>query len=181
MGFLDIVKQGFGSSKRRVKDEELNGYLKATRENLKLASDSLGKFLEGMRDFHPARRHEEIYHNEVRGKIVNMRSGVHHGLIFLDERMNNTINTMNTIRNPDQLKTMIEGWVKNIKTEDEKVYDILKILQVEMWSDDKAKRGFPVPRNKDTICSNLTNAVGYLSEAKNNLDSYASLIAMQEN
>ena len=172
MGFLDLVKGKFGSSGKRIKDDEITSYLKASRDNLKLASDQIGKFLETMRDFQPARRHEELYYVEVREKLVGMKSGMNKGLVFLDERMNNTYNTMNAVKSPEQLKDMIGTWVKNIKADDDKVYDILKILQVEMWSPDKLSRGFPVPMNKGMVLGHLTNSVGYLTEAKNQIDSY---------
>jgi len=100
------------------------------------------------------------------------------GIIFIDERMNNTINTLNAIKNPDQLRDLISGWTKNIQANDEKVYDILKILQIEMWGDDKIKRGFPVPMNKDMVCGYLINAVNYLYQARSNLDSYISYSSM---
>ena len=47
-----------------------------------------------------------------------------------------------------------------------------------MWGDDKIKRGFPVPMNKDMVCGYLINAVNYLYQARSNLDSYISYSSM---
>lgn len=178
MGFLDTIKNRFGSSGIKIKQEDLNAYLKASRDNLKLAHENIGRFLESMRDFQPARRHEPLYHEQVKEKLIGMRAGMHKGLIFFDERMNNTINTMNLIKTPDQLKGLMNEWIKNIQAGDDKVYDILKILKVEMWDEEKIKRGFPVPMNKDMVCSYLVNAVTYLNQAKGSLDNYIAYSSM---
>ena len=172
MSILDSIKGKLGSSKKVRREEELNGYLKASRDNLKLASDSVSRFLESVRDFQPARRHEPLYHEEVKGRLVNMKNLMNKGLVFLDEKMNNTINTLGYVKNTDQLKEMIDGWIKTIQANDEKVYDVLKILQVEMWSQDKINRGFPAPVSKDMACNNLINAVNYLRDAKIHLETY---------
>ncbi|MBI2148054.1 hypothetical protein HYU23_00080 [Candidatus Woesearchaeota archaeon] len=179
MGFLDTIKSRFMSSSNRISDEELNGYLKSTKDNLKLASENIGKFLEAMRDFQPARRHEPLYYEEVKNRLIHMRSGIRNGVVFADERMNNTINTLNSIKNSDQLRDMIIAWSKNIQANDDKVYDILKILQVEMWGEEKLKRGFPVPSlGKDAVCGYLVSAVNYLNSAKSNIDTYSSYSSM---
>ncbi len=172
MGFLDSIKGKLGSSKKIRREEELNGYLKACRDNLKLSSDSISRFLESVRDFQPARRHEPLYYEEVKGRLVHMKHEMNKGLIFLDERMKNTINTLGYVKNYDQLKIMIDSWIKTIQSNDEKVYDILRILQVEMWSQEKIKRGFPIPTSKDMACSNLINAVNYLKDSKIHLETY---------
>ncbi len=178
MGFLDFVKNKVGTSDKKGKNDEVQSYLLSARNNLKLASDHVHKFLDGVRDFQPAKRHEELYYNEVRQRLVAMRQGMHKGLALLDERMGNEINTMNPIKNTDQLKDMISQWIKSISTNDEKVYDILKILTVEMWAPEKITRGFPSPLNKDAVCGYLTSAVSYLAEAKNSLENYSAAKAV---
>ncbi|MBS3152807.1 hypothetical protein J4230_05355 [Candidatus Woesearchaeota archaeon] len=178
MGFLDTIKNRFIYSNNRINEEEIHSYLRSSKDSLKSAYENIGKFLEAMRDFQPARRHEPLYYEQVKERLVSMRSGINKGIIFIDERMNNTINTLNAIKNPDQLRDLISGWTKNIQANDEKVYDILKILQIEMWGDDKIKRGFPVPMNKDMVCGYLINAVNYLYQARSNLDSYISYSSM---
>lgn len=180
MGFLDSLKGKFSSSHKKVRDEELNGYLRASRDNLKLASEQISKFFESLRDFQPARRHEELYREEVKNRLAGMRSGISKGLIFLDERMNNSINTMNTIKNAEQLRDMVVAWMKTIKADDEKVYDVIKILQVEMWGQDKISRGFPVPTSKDMTIGYLNSAVNYLTEARNQLDTYVAITNVPE-
>ena len=172
MGVFDKLKEKLGSSNKVRKDEELGGYLKAARDNLKLASDSVAKFLDGVRDFQPARRHEPLYYEEVKEKLVNMRGGMNKGLVFLDERLKNTINTLGYVKNYDQLKDMLDSWSKSIQANDDKVYDILKILQVEMWDQEKIKRGFPVPHSKDMLCGYLISAVAYMRDAKASLENY---------
>ena len=172
MGFLDKIKDKFSSSENKISQEQLNGYLKSTKTNLRGASDNINKFLDAMRDFQPARRHEALYYEQVRDKLVSMKAGVHRSFSFLDERMNNNINTLNTVKNPDQLRTMISDWIKNIQANDEKVYDILKILRDEMWSQDKINKHFPIPASKDMVLSYLINTVNYLRSARDSLDNY---------
>ncbi len=180
MGFIDLIKGKLNSSRTKAKMEELNSYLLASKNNLKLAYENVGKFLDGVKDFQPARRHEALYHEEVRGRLISMRSGMRNCLIFLDERSNNTINTLNPIKSVDQLRQMLAEWHQNISADDEKTYGILKILQVEMWGAERVSRGFPVPRNKEILCGNLGTALTYMNEARSNLDAYASLNSLPE-
>lgn len=180
MGFVDFMKGKLATSSKRVNEEELHSYLSAARGNLKLASDYLGKFLNDVRDFYPAKRHEELYHAEVKQKLVAMKSGLNKGLVFLDERMGNEINTLNTVKSPNQLKDMVSDWIRTIKADDEKVYDVLKILQIEMWGEEKIKRGFPAPKNKEIVCGYLVSALNYLNEAKLNVDQYMTMNSLPD-
>lgn len=175
MGLLDSLKNKLNSSNRKAREEELNGYLKSTKDNLKVAYDNIGRFLEGTRDFQPARRHEELYHDEVKNRLVGMRASMRNGLIFLDERMNNTVNTMNHVKSPNQLKDLMSGWIKSIQANDDKAYDILKILQVEMWGTEKISRGFPAPTNRELLCGYLVSAASSLNESRNQIDLYITM------
>lgn len=180
MPFLNKLKEKFGFSDKRVRNQELGVYLKAGRDNLKLAFDCIGKFLDGVKDFQPAIRHQELYYGEVRQRLIDIRNGMRKGFVFIDERMNNEINTQNPIKSSDQLKQMVGEWSKTINANDDKVYDILKILNVEMWSEERGKRGFPVPQSKDYLCNNLGSAVNYLKEASNSLDQYSTMMNVPE-
>ena len=177
MGILDFIKR---RESQRVNTESLSTYLLTARNNIKLASEHIGKFLQDTNDFEPASRHRALYQDEVVKKLKIVRGGILGGLIFIDERMRNELNTQNPIRNVNQLKLLVEEWIKTLDSSDEEVYDVLKILQVEMWSEDKARRGFPLPRNNELVCNYLTKTVDYLKEARDNLDNYSTLTNVPE-
>src|SRR3989338_11624260 len=99
MGILDLIKNKLNSNKR-PRDEEFNSYLLGARNNMKLTSEYITRFLDSVKDFQPAKRHEELYHIEVRNRLLAIKSGLHKGMVFIDEKTNNEINTMNPIRSP---------------------------------------------------------------------------------
>jgi len=175
MGVLDFIKGSFSSSNQRARDADMEIYLLNARNNLKLASEHIVKFLQETKDFNPALRHRRLYIEEIIGKLNLIRGGVRGGILFLDERMRNELNTQNPIRNVAQLKQVINEWIRTLNANDETKYDILKILNVEMWSEERASRGFPLPRNKGAVCSYLSKALEHFHEARNNLESYDSL------
>ena len=110
------------------------------------------------------------------------------------------MNTVSSIKNPQHLHQLVDSWAKVIKAEEQKqqefdskellttyasqsndyipeesekqVNDIIGILKAEMWGSDRAKRGFPVPSNKDMLINVLENAVTKLREAKEHLNNY---------
>jgi|GEM_PF-4957961 len=175
MGLFDKLKLGLNSSKKKEFEEHSFASFNGAKLNLKQASEFLGKFLDGVKDFQPARRHAEIYEIEVKEKIVRLRASLRNAIVFLDERSRNTVNTLNSLKSPEQLRNMIEGWIKLLDSGDENVPDILKILQIEMWSSEKLNRGFPAPTSKDLVCGYLITAVNYLREARNHLNEHLSI------
>lgn len=175
MPFLDKIKGTFAGSSQKLRDEELVSYLMGARDNLKLASEQLVQFLQSTREFEPAKRHQQVYHDDVKAKLVKMRSGMKISLAFLDERMNNVINTLGPVKNPEHLKDKIGEWISLLRSDDEKAKTVLQVLEVEMWSDARAKRGFPRPSNKDILCRHLHNVHSYLWEARNQLDHYVTM------
>lgn len=179
MGFLDKLKSRLGSSSSRSRDET-STHLVTARNNLKLAFDYIGNFFDDTKNFEPAIRHRELYFSEVLGKLKLMRGGIKSGISFLDEKLRNEINTQNSIRSIPQLKQIVEEWIKSLNSNDEKVYDIIKILEIEMWSEEKAKRGFPVPKNKEMVYSYLTKSLEHLREARTNLDNSMAFAAAPE-
>ena len=179
MGILDSLKSKvFGNQKKD--NEGLTDNLSNAKTNLKAAYDYIGKFLDGTRDFQPANRHQALYNTEVKQRLVSMRNAMRNGLTFLDERLRHEINTKNPIIGPNQLKQLIDEWIKTLNSNDEKVYDIMRILTVEIWDDEKAKRGFPMPMNKELVCSYLTKVVDHLRNARGSLDNYVSLTNVPE-
>ncbi len=178
MGVLDFIKGGFSSSAQRSRDADMDVYLLNSRNNLKLASEYVIKFLQETRGFDPAMRHRQLYAEEVIAKLNLIRGGVRGGLLFLDDKMQNELNTQNPIRNTDQLRAMINEWIRTLNANEENKYDVLKILNLEMWGEDRARRGFPVPRNKEMLFGYLNKALEHFSEARRNLDEYAVLDAV---
>ncbi len=175
MGMLDFIKGSFSSSNQRVKDADMGVYLLNARNNLKLASEYITKFLQETRGFDPAIRHRQLYAEEIIAKLNLIKGGVRGGLHFLDEKTRNELNTQNPIRNVNQLKLMIDEWIRVLNANEDNKYDVLKILQVEMWGEDRAKRGFPVPSNKAAVCSYLNKTLEHFYEARNNIESYNTM------
>jgi hypothetical protein len=170
MGFWSFLK-GEGSA-NKSNNHELNEHLNNAKTNLKSGSEFIAKFFEGVRDFQPAHRHADLYNLQVRGKLNDIRRDIRNGILFIDEKMENRVNTMNVIRSPEHLRDLLNLWIAAIKHDDEKTEDILKILEIEMWSDERAKRSFPIPKNKILVCGYLITAMNYLKQARDNLNNY---------
>ncbi len=174
MGILDIFKKGISSLSNKPQ-EDLGQRFEPLKSNLKSASDFIAKFLEGVKEFQPAHRHFELYNHDVKNRLVNTRNGIKNSIIFINERSKNTINTLNPVKSYDQLRNMIDSWINLIKNDDEKSQDILKILEIEMWSEERARRNFPIPSNKVIVCGYLLSACSYLKQARDELDNYINL------
>jgi len=173
MSFLKNLKEVFSKNKNTgPSQEELGSYIQRSRDNLKQAGDYISRFLDGVRDFQPARRHQELFHAEVKNKLAIVKSGITKGVSYLDEKMGNSVNTMNTIRSVNQLSVLVSEWIVCLKKDDEKSQDLIKVVGIELWGEDRAKRGFPVPSNRDMLMSYLEGSLSMLREAKNNLETY---------
>src|SRR3989344_7911477 len=102
MGFLsDIKKSLFGEDSTPAIN--LDSYLTESRTSLRQAQDSLTKFLNETKDFRAARRHEQLFAESIHGRISLMRAWIAKSVDFLDERMNNTINTNSSVKSTEQL------------------------------------------------------------------------------
>ena len=200
MGIFESLK-GVFNTKTRIYNGDLDSYLANTQSCLKEAQDFLTKFLEYTKNFQPARRHEQVYNENVKGKLVLISAWLNKSIYFLDDKLNNSMSTVSNIKNPHHLHQLVDSWVKVIKAEEKKqqefdskelfttyasqskdyneelsqeqVNDIIGILKVEMWGSDRAKRGFPVPNNKEILINLLENVVNKLKEAKENLNNYS--------
>jgi len=176
MGLFDAIKDKFsGQKKDKQKEEELKSYLKSSHDNLKQSFDYLTKFLESMRGYQPARRHEALYFEGVKSRLISIRAGLGKGVSYLNEKMNNEINTLNDIKSPTQLVGLIGTWCNILKIDDENAKDyVLYYLKEEMWSEEKAKRGFPVPQNKELLLNYLDGSVTLMKEARDHLENFNS-------
>ncbi len=201
MGLFTDIKSALLGTNKENKMPNLDEYLTNARASLKQASDSLSNFLSGIKNFRPARRHEQLFSESIYSRASLVKAWTVRGITFLDERLNNTINTANYIKSAEQLSSMINDWVKVIRIEqiqtpsipdnaqkDFMVYtnlkyndqeneeklpeDILGILKVELWSDKRLSRGFPAPDNKELLLSNLENAYSKLKETQGYLLDY---------
>src|SRR3989344_2875051 len=158
MGLFDAIKDKFsGQKKDKQKEEELKSYLKSSHDNLKQSFDYLTKFLESMRGYQPARRHEALYFEGVKSRLISIRAGLGKGVSYLNEKMNNEINTLNDIKSPTQLVGLIGTWCNILKIDDE-----------------NAKRGFPVPQNKELLLNYLDGSVTLMKEARDHLENFNS-------
>src|SRR3989338_10471 len=186
MGFLSGLKQTFSGNK---KTEEIDStvYLVNTKNSLKHAHDALSNFLEGVKDFRPARRHEQLYSESVYGKVTLVKAWLQKSIKNLRD-LSNLINDWTKVIKIEQVQP------SNIPTEQQKgkvVYyspnsperveenteekvpeDVYNILKVEMWSEKRTSRGFPAPQNKTLLFNHLDNAFSRLKEAKFNLEEY---------
>ena len=128
-----------------------------------------------MRGYNPARRHEALYHEGVKSRLIAIRSGLGKGAAYLKEKTENEINTLNDIKNPDQLINLIGTWCSILKLDDENAKDyVLYYLREEMWSEERAKRGFPVPSNKELLLTYLDGSVTLMKEAREHLENFNS-------
>ncbi len=173
MNFLQSIKNVFSINKDiKINQEELLNYLQRSRQKLSYANDYINKFFEGVREFQPARRHIQLFNEEVKNKLLIIKSGISKGNAFLDNKMANSIDTMNTIRSMNQLSVLISEWIVCLKKDDENVQDLIKIVNIELWGEDRMKRGFPVPKNRDMLVSYLEGVVNVLKEAKQEIETY---------
>ena len=198
MGIFDSLKGVFGN-KTNMYNADSDSYLVNAYACLKEAHDFLSKFLDSTKDFQPARRHEQIYNENVKGKLVLIKAWLSKGTYFLDDKLKNSMNTVSSIKNPQHLSQLVDSWIKVLKAEEKKqqefdnkellttyasnskeyneerteeINDIIGILRVEMWGSDRVKRGFPVPSNKEMLIGMLENATNKLREAKEHLNNY---------
>ncbi len=177
MGILDNLKSAFYGPKKTNRTEELNTHLTNAKTSLKQSFDYVTKFLETMKGYQPARRHEELYYEGVKNRLIAIRTGLSKGLSYANDKLNNELDTLNTIRTPDQLIDLLERWCKAIKLDDENAKDyILYYLRQEMWNEEKAKRGFPVPQSKELLLNYLEGSVAMMKEAKEHLNNYSALM-----
>jgi len=204
MGFLDNIKSVFGQKTKVYNDNSI--HLVNAQISLKEANEFLTKFLDNTRDFHPAKRHEQLYAENIKGKLTLVKAWLNQGLVFLDDKLNNSLNTASNIKSADHLSKLLTTWIQVIKIEEKvqqqiqpqtnrtevvttyanweepsapmdepmenKLKDIVGILRYEMWSSDRAKRGFPVPQNKEALFSLLDNTVVKFRESKEHLNNY---------
>ncbi|HLC58849.1 MAG TPA: hypothetical protein VJI68_03225 [Candidatus Nanoarchaeia archaeon] len=180
MGVLDFFKESMPSNKRKRQSEELDRHLIAAKENLKMANEFIFNFLNSVKDFHPAQRHQEAYNKEVINKLQEMRKSIRTGMIFIDEKRANSLNTLNSIKNAEQLRNMIQNWSSTISSNDLEKQTIIKLLENEMWSEQKASRMFPIPKNKILLSGYLTTIVSYLNRARDCLDNYLNFDNMPQ-
>lgn len=178
MSFLDGIKNAFAGKKNQgPSHEELNSYLQKSRDNLKQSGDYINKFLEGVREFQPARRHEEMFKLDVKERLLVLKNGLSKGILFLNDKLGNTINTSNSIKSINQLSILISEWMIFLKRDDEKAQDLIKIVGTELWGEDRAKRGFPVPKNSDILISYLEGTHTMLTQSKQELENYNMALA----
>ena len=116
MGFLSGLKQTFSGNK---KTEEIDStvYLVNTKNSLKHAHDALSNFLEGVKDFRPARRHEQLYSESVYGKVTLVKAWLQKSIDFVDGRLGNSMDSVSSIKNLRDLSNLINDWTKVIKIE----------------------------------------------------------------
>ncbi|MBS3167795.1 hypothetical protein J4216_01585 [Candidatus Woesearchaeota archaeon] len=172
MGIIDFFKGGLPSTRKKVMDEEMNSYLDVAKTNLRSGFEFMGNFLDGLKGFEPAHRHYEMYNTDVKAKLINIRKEIRNGIIFIEEKLKNTVNTMNTIKSLDQLRDMINNWILALESEDS---GILKTLNKDMWGPEMERRMFPIPKNKILVCGYLITSINYLKRAKESLDNYNEL------
>ena len=201
MGFFNAIKDVFGN-KAEITVRESTDSLLIAQENIKQAHEELSKFLQDSRDFKPAKRHEILYNENVKGKVALIRSWLGRAIYFLDGRITNNFVGVEGINGVEQLSNMVGTWVRVLKHEEEKqpennldlkgMYttyadvkinqpsseekqpdDIIGTLKIEMWSEERRKRGFPVPENKHILLGYLDNAFRKLKDAKNNLTEHS--------
>ncbi len=200
MGLFTNLKSIFVNN-QNVQTEDCGLYLVAVKTNLKQAGDFLNNFLLDLRGFVPARRHEQLYAESVYGRVSLIRAWLQKSVAFLDDKLNNSINTASSVKSTNYLSSIIGDWLKVLKGEEvsnvdipdkaeknvvvyyrldssagnmqEKIPDdVLGILRAEMWSDKRVSRGFPVPRNKELLYNHLENAYAKIKEAKMQLENY---------
>lgn len=102
---------------KSVKNEGFELYLVNAKTNLKQANEALNNFLSGIKGFRPARRHEQLFAERVYSRAALVKAWIARSIAFLDEKLNNTINTANNIKSTDQLASMMGDWTKVIKFE----------------------------------------------------------------
>jgi len=174
MGFLQSFKTAFASTNDN--SGELNSYLANAKSNIKQAHTHIKTFLEGVRDFQPARRHEQLYDEEIKNKLVSIKTLLFEGAVLIDKKLKNESLREGRIKNTEELKKLVDYSINEIKIDDaEKDNGIIKKLQVEMWSDDRVKRGFPRPNNKELLINNLEESRKYMKEISSNLENYNML------
>lgn len=198
MGVFDNIKGIFGSKAEVYHDTSQS--LVTAQENLKKAHDLLSNFLQDIRSFIPAKRHELLYNENIKGKITLIRAWLGKSIYYLDAKVNHSNAYVDGIKNAEHLANMINIWTEVIKKEErlkenidfkelyttyanqqEKISvdeekipeDVLGLLRIELWGESRAKRGFPVPDNKQTLLKYLEDAVLQLKEAKQNLETHS--------
>ncbi len=173
MGIIDSLKTVFESSKDKA--EESDNYLKLSKSSMKQAHSHITEFLDKLKDFQPARRHHELYTTEIIGRIVNIKEWIFKGILFIDRKIKGdefAIKNSN-IRSAGQLKDMVDMWINIIRDENSETDNgVIKKLQTEMWSEERKLRGFPVPKDKDSIIKFLDDTRKYLKEASFSLENY---------
>ena len=145
MGFFNTLKTKFAANGKN--QEELDSYLKNAKIGLKSAYTNLNQFIEGVKSFQPARRHQDFYQTEIVEKLLLIKENLVRGSIFLDRKLKNDIDGIknSTIRSTDQLKKFLDSWALLIREENPETDNgIIKKLRTEMWSEERKARGFPV-------------------------------------
>lgn len=117
MGIFTSLKQVFSSTNKVDNSAEAMVYLLNANSNLKQAYDSLGKFLEGLKTFVPAKRHEQLYGESVYGKVNLLRAWVQRGSVFLDGKSGNSIGVVSSIKDTNHLINLIGDWCRGLKLE----------------------------------------------------------------
>ena len=165
MGFFDIFK--------KKEQEPDNSDLQSAKTSIRNAHTNISKFLDGVKDFAPARRHEETFYN-ITQKLTDMKSFLVEANTLVEKKLKNDITYQSDrLKNTEELKRSVDVLIKELRDDNaEKDNGVIKFLESEMWNDNRKKRGFPVPQNHEILIHSLDDARVALKDLSFNLDSY---------
>lgn len=176
---MDIFKNVLNIFKTNnsVDANELNGYLTNAKSNLRQSYIHLNRFLESTSGFVPARRHEELYYIEIKDRIKKIKAYLFDGNALIDYKLKGMNAQPSRLKNLEELKKFVDSSITTIRSDNADIDNgIIKKLQTEMWSEERKFRGFPVPKDKETLIRSLEESRKYLKELSIDLENYNLLI-----
>ncbi|HLC86096.1 MAG TPA: hypothetical protein VJG30_02340 [Candidatus Nanoarchaeia archaeon] len=157
---------------------EMNGYLTNAKSNIKQAYIHLNRFLGSTSGFVPARRHEEFYYVEVRDRLKKIKSYLFDGNALIDYKLKGMNEQPSRLKSIEELKKFVDSSITTIRNDNAELDNgVIKKLQTEMWSEERKLRGFPVPKDKETLINSLEESRKYLIELSMDLENYNLLIS----